>query len=224
VTKRLMLAKSASASTELLLADPSALAQVVTHLVRRQAQQEQCNKQVVKWSAMLAAFSYSGTQRLFEQQRRLQGQLMAGRAALAALRSQVDDQDVQLQNLQQETHSTRQELVRVQAEIQLRLDEQAGTLLIQARQVRQLTTDKLKRGALMEGLVLGLAAMASKSVLVDMPISVLTLPLRQGRLKSRVCSTLRLASFFLLAHKLRKQALAAGLVSDDVSYWEVLSV
>ena len=214
----------AATTTSTDICDPANLANVLAILVRRQLDQEATSRKVVQWSCMVSALTYSQTRRLFEEQRRLQGQIIAGRAALCALQHHVDKQDANLLILQDQQESTQHQLEQVQKELQGQLDEHQATLALQASQVDRLTREKLQRGIFVESFILSLAAVASQSSLISIPISFMTFPMAKGKLKSSLATSLRLAAFASMAYSLRKRAIQAGLVSERMDYREYVNL
>jgi hypothetical protein len=111
------------------LTDPNALANILSQLIKRQQTTDANCRKIVQWSALVSAMTFSQTRRLFEEQTRLQGQLMAGRAALTALQTHVSKQDSRMSDLQREQVSLQDQLAKVQSEIQAQLNEHQDALV-----------------------------------------------------------------------------------------------
>jgi len=200
--------------------DASALSRVLAMVIHRQNNQELAARKLTQWSAMLAAMSYSQTRALFAEQHRLQSQLVAGRAALQALRTHVERQDDDIASLQTRQRATEDDLLRVQRELQGKLAAHETALAGQAMQIRRLTKDKLKRAMVVDSVIVAVAALAAQSSLVSLPISVVTLPLGRGRFRATVHSSLHFAAFASLAVALRRQAAGVGLVPEHAALAE----
>jgi len=221
---KMMISKyKADSRASLLLVESQDL---VLSLAHRQEQLERTQSKFIKFQLAFDAFNFSRTNRLALAQRRLEGQIIAGKVALAALENSLDRETIKVSKLQHSISEAEIELAKVKHDLESlegTIKEQNEQLLKQGKEILHLSNANAKREAVVEALVFLLSLAAVRSSVVNVPLSTMLVLLPpRSRVTTATRSVARLAMFLVVLRYVRGYAVATGWTSDQASFYQYL--
>jgi hypothetical protein len=194
---------------------------LVLALAQRQDQLEQTQVRFMRFQAAMNAYNIARTHRLALAQKRLEGQIVAGKAALSALSTSLDRESGKVRELETNVANAEEELTQVKRDLnalEVTIKEQSEQLSKQGHEIKRLSVSKGQREALVEAIVLLTALAAVRSSLVNFPISTALMAFpKRSRVTYFTKTMLRLVLFLSLMRRLRTYAVMTGWTSDDAS-------
>jgi len=197
---------------------------LVVSLLERQDRLEGTQARFYKFQMAINAFNLAQTNRLALAQKRLEGQIVAGKAALLALEHSLDREVERVDELQNVVSAAEAELADVKKELanlERTIQEQSEQLSKQGNEIKKLSVSKAQREALVEAIVILVSLTAVRSSLVSFPLATLLTPFpRESRITVATKAVVRLALFSILMRKMRTYAVLTGWTSEDASLFD----
>ena len=199
--------------------------QLVMSILNRQERLEQVQGQFMRFQVAMNTFNLSRTHRLTLAQKRLEGQIVAGKAALAALEHNLERESGRVNDLEVTVTAAEAELAKVKTELasmELTIQKQNELLTRQGSEIKKLSLSTKQRQALAEAVMLLASIATIRSSFVTSPIStVLMVMPRKSKVTYATKSILRFALFLVLLRKMRAYAMATGWINESISLKEV---
>lgn len=200
--------------------------QLVMSLLQRQERLEYAQARFMHFQAAINAFNLSKTHRLALSQKRLEGQIVAGRAALVALEHSLEKEATKVKELQEDVSIAEVELENVKSELknlEKTIQQQSEQLSKQGNEIKKLSISKNQREALVEALILLTSLAAIRSSFVTLPLSTVLVAMPRGsRVTIATKTTIRFVLFVALLRRLRSYAVLSGWTSEEASMSDVL--
>lgn len=198
--------------------------QLIMSLLERQERMELVQTRFYKFQMAINAFNLAQTNRLSLAQKRLEGQIVAGKAALLALEHSLDKEVERVSELETVVSAAEAELQQVKKELsdlERTIEQQSEQLSRQGNEIKKLSISKSQREALVEALVILASLTAVRSSIVNFPLSTLLTPFpRQSRMTIAAKTLVRLLLFTVLLRKIRSYAILTGWTSEDASLFD----
>jgi hypothetical protein len=195
--------------------------QIMTNLLQRQDMLEHAQSRFMRFQMAINAFNLSKTHRLVQTQRKLEGQIVAGKAALLALENSLEKEGQRVSELQTVVSAAEVELQQVKQDLnalEKTLQDQSEQLSRQGSEIQRLSVSKQQREALVEAFVLLASITAIRSSFVNFPLSTMLMVLpKRSRFTLATKSIIRLTLFVVLMRKIRSYAILTGWTSDNAS-------
>lgn len=185
---------------------------VVQALAQRQQRMEEVQLEFFKYQTHLNSLTQLKTENLLVAQHRLEGQIMAGRAAMASLHFQLEKEGGRIDTLQEDVASAERELGKVNSELealQTVVGQQSKLLADQGKDLATLAHSNKQREALVEVFILLACAMVAR--MLPLHAMLFLVPSKTGRQSGAAVA--RLAAFVYCLKRVREQFATLGWTS-----------
>ena len=213
-------------STTTLANMSSSADHLVVALLDRQDRLENAQGRFMRFQLAMNAITLNRSNRLALTQKRLEGQIVAGKAALVALEHSLDKEIERVSELENVVSTAEAELEKVKFDLSLlekTIQEQSDQLSKQGSEIQRLSVSKVQREALVEALLFLTTLAAIRSSIVNLPISTLLLVFpKRSRITTATRSFARFMLFLVLLRRIRSYAVQTGWTSENASLYDYL--